>query len=43
MNETRPEADIDPLLLEILICPATGGPLVYDRARRELVLSLIHI
>lgn len=29
--------DIDPKLLEILICPVTKGPLVYDRARQELV------
>ena len=30
-------ADIDPRLLEILVCPVTRGPLVYDRARAELV------
>jgi uncharacterized protein YbaR (Trm112 family) len=29
--------DIDPKLLEILVCPLTKGPLVYDRARQELV------
>ena len=29
--------DIDPKLLEILVCPATKGPLVYDRERQELV------
>jgi len=28
---------IDPKLLEILVCPLTKGPLVYDRARQELV------
>lgn len=28
---------VDPTLLEILVCPATRGPLVYDRARQELV------
>jgi uncharacterized protein YbaR (Trm112 family) len=27
----------DPKLLEILVCPLTKGPLVYDRARSELV------
>lgn len=27
----------DPRLLEILVCPVTRGPLVYDRARSELV------
>jgi uncharacterized protein len=27
----------DPKLLEILVCPLTKSPLVYDRARKELV------
>lgn len=26
-----------PELLEILVCPLTRGPLLYDRARQELV------
>jgi uncharacterized protein YbaR (Trm112 family) len=30
-------AEIDPRLLEILVCPLTHGPLVYDRARAELI------
>lgn len=34
-NPARP--DIDPKLLEILVCPQTRGPLVYDRARGELI------
>ena len=29
--------DIDPKLLEILVCPITKGRLVYDRERQELV------
>jgi uncharacterized protein YbaR (Trm112 family) len=29
--------DIDPKLLEILVCPLTKGPLRYDRAARELI------
>ena len=29
--------DIDPRLLEILVCPVTHGPLTYDRERQELV------
>ncbi|MHB1206762.1 MAG: Trm112 family protein [Rhodospirillaceae bacterium] len=29
--------EIDPKLLEILVCPLTKGPLEYDRAARELV------
>ena len=30
-------ADIDPKLLEILVCPLTKGPLSYDRAAQELL------
>ncbi len=29
--------DVDPRLLEVLICPLTRGPLDYDRDRGELV------
>ena len=29
--------EVDPRLLEILVCPVTRGPLVYDRAKAELV------
>ena len=32
-----PGADVDPKLLEILVCPLTKGPLSYDRAKQELV------
>ncbi|WP_374469419.1 Trm112 family protein [Phenylobacterium sp.] len=31
------EVDVDPRLLEILVCPVTHGPLELDRARGELV------
>ena len=30
-------ADVDPRLLEILVCPVTGTPLTYDRAKGELI------
>ena len=30
-------SDIDPRLLEILVCPVTKGPLEYDRAAHELI------
>ena len=30
-------AEIDPRLLEILVCPVTHGPLDYDRGRAELI------
>ncbi|MBY0511233.1 MAG: Trm112 family protein [Rhodospirillaceae bacterium] len=29
--------DIDPKLLEILVCPLTKGPLDYDRTAHELI------
>ena len=29
--------DVDPSLLEILVCPLTKTPLEYDRERQELV------
>ena len=30
-------ASVDPRLLEVLVCPVTRTPLVYDRARSELI------
>jgi uncharacterized protein YbaR (Trm112 family) len=32
-----PRAEIDRGLLELLVCPVTRGPLVYDAERGELV------
>ena len=29
--------DVDPRLLEILVCPLTRTPLTYDRAKGELI------
>jgi hypothetical protein len=43
MNETQapdppdPGAELDPRLLEVLVCPHARKPLRYDRARQELV------
>ena len=34
-------AEVDPRLLEILVCPVTHGPLVYDRAAGELVIDFV--
>jgi uncharacterized protein YbaR (Trm112 family) len=28
---------MDPKLLEILVCPLTKGPLIYDKAKQELI------
>lgn len=36
MTDASPP-EIDPRLLEILVCPATRGPLIYDRAAQELI------
>ncbi len=33
----RSNIDVDPRLLEILVCPVTHGPLVYDRLADELI------
>ncbi len=37
MSEMSASVAIDPRLLEVLVCPVTRTPLVYDRARGELV------
>ena len=37
MSEQENNEEIDPRLLEILVCPQTKGPLVYDRANNELL------
>jgi uncharacterized protein YbaR (Trm112 family) len=38
MTEPAAQApDVDPRLLEILVCPVTHGPLDYDRDRAELI------
>ncbi|MEL0062235.1 MAG: Trm112 family protein [Candidatus Puniceispirillum sp.] len=28
---------VDPALLEVLVCPVTRGPLIYDQAHQELI------
>jgi uncharacterized protein YbaR (Trm112 family) len=35
--DTAEIPDVDPRLLEVLVCPVTRGPLEYDRVRGELV------
>ncbi len=39
MPDAAPPAppEVDPRLLEILVCPVTHGPLTYDRAAQELI------
>jgi uncharacterized protein len=38
-----PGGEVDPGLLEILVCPVTKGPLRYDRARGELVSEVARL
>ena len=37
MTEKDDNQEIDPKLLEILVCPQTKSPLVYDREANELL------
>ena len=39
MPDTEPTVshEIDRRLLEVLVCPLTRGPLVYDRVKSELI------
>ena len=38
MTEAAPPlSDVDPRLLEILVCPVTHGTLEYDREKAELI------
>ena len=36
-TSTAPSIDVDPRLLEVLVCPVTHGPLTYNRQRQELI------
>jgi len=35
--QSPPPPEVDPRLLEVLVCPLTKGPLVYDRAAQDLI------
>jgi uncharacterized protein YbaR (Trm112 family) len=40
MNAAAPQStvpEVDPRLLEVLVCPVTHGPLTYDKERQELI------
>jgi uncharacterized protein YbaR (Trm112 family) len=39
LEKPVPENDIliDPKLLEILVCPVSKGPLIFDRQKQELI------
>lgn len=34
---TAPNTNVDPKLLEILVCPVTRAPLTFDREKQELI------
>ena len=36
-------SDIDGKMLEALICPQTGGPLIYDEGAQELISKSAHL
>jgi uncharacterized protein YbaR (Trm112 family) len=36
-QQSAEAAEVEPRLLEILVCPRTKASLVYDKARRELI------
>ena len=36
-------SDIDGKMLEALICPQTGGPLIYDASAQELISKSAHV
>ena len=36
-EQTAPAAEVDPRLLEVLVCPVTHGPLTYNKKRQELI------
>ena len=37
MSDPPSKTEVDPRLLEVLVCPLTKGPLRYDRERQELI------
>ena len=37
MSTPTLSAEVDPRLLEILVCPVSRGPLDYDRTKSELI------
>ncbi len=34
---------MDPKLLEILVCPVTKGPLIYDKKNQELISKSVRL
>ena len=36
-SDQKKQSDVDPRLLDVLVCPLTRGALHYNRARQELI------
>ena len=36
-SDQKKQSEVDPRLLDVLVCPLTRGALHYDRARQELI------
>ena len=43
MSQQTTRNELDPKLLELLVCPLTKQPLVYDAERSELVSKAAHL
>ncbi len=43
MTGEKRETAIDRKLLELLVCPLTKGPLIYDQQRSELISKSAHL
>ncbi|HMF67918.1 MAG TPA: Trm112 family protein [Phyllobacterium sp.] len=43
MTEEKRETAIDRKLLELLVCPLTKGPLIYDQQKSELISRSAHL
>lgn len=35
--------DVDPALLELLVCPLTKKPLIYDKEKQELISESVQL
>lgn len=43
MADEKRETPIDRKLLDLLVCPLTKGPLVYDQQKSELISKSAHL
>ena len=43
LTDEKRDTAIDRKLLDLLVCPLTKGPLVYDQGKSELISKLAHL